>query len=744
MHDDILSPVSEQVLRFKPGVRVEILDAERILILHHRQRNILSQPLLPHLVPLIDGVRTVAAIVQACDHVPPNHVLHTLEYLLRSAYLQAVVAGPQAEEATLAYWELLRNHAAPLLSAAAGKQIAVHCLPAVAHLQASLCTSLQASGLQIAKEARLLIVLTDDYLRQELQELVAAAQAAGRALLLVKSDGLQPSFGPIIHPQMGSCLHCLQFWIRHNHPVEKLLAARHGEPACHLPPCHSQPGLQALFALVAASVSHLITLQEDRIPLRDHILSLDLARLETTRHRLPKRPQCPACGDPGWMQRQGQSMPHLQAVTDLQVKDGGYRQCDPGQTWERYQHLVSPVCGPLAYLHPMPRRHAGLRKVYVAGYLSCPQQMPEANNFDKICAGKGQTDEQARASALCEALERYSGVYQGDEACRRASLAQLQAEGEAALEFNHLQNFSVQQFAARARINAANPDRRRQIPLPCAADALVDWTPAWSLQSQTRVWVPLTYCFAEAPAASGADYGIHNPNGAAAGNCLEEAILQGFLELVERDATAIWWYNRLPLPRIALESFADPWFVRLQQDYARLGWELWALDLTHDLQIAVCAALAWHPQQERYAIGFGCHLSAHLALQRALTEVNQLFDPDDQKLCPWDKTLLPDAAFVRGSGEVRHAQQMPSRGGQDLQQDLAWCAATCAEHGMDMLVVNKTRPDIGLPVAQVIVPGLRHFWPRFGPGRLYQVPVKMGWLGQAKGEEELNPAPLFL
>jgi len=44
----------------------------------------------------------------------------------------------------------------------------------------------------------------------------------------------------------------------------------------------------------------------------------------------------------------------------------------------------------------------------------------------------------------------------------------------------------------------------------------------------------------------------------------------------------------------------------------------------------------------------------------------------------------------------------------------------------------------------VIVPGLRHFWARFAPGRLYDVPVQLGWLPQPLAEEELNPIPMFL
>jgi ribosomal protein S12 methylthiotransferase accessory factor YcaO len=62
---------------------------------------------------------------------------------------------------------------------------------------------------------------------------------------------------------------------------------------------------------------------------------------------------------------------------------------------------------------------------------------------------------------------------------------------------------------------------------------------------------------------------------------------------------------------------------------------------------------------------------------------------------------------------------------------------------MEMLVLDQTRPEVGMPVVKVIVPGLRHFWARFAPGRLYEVPVQMGWLGRALSEDELNPIPVF-
>jgi ribosomal protein S12 methylthiotransferase accessory factor len=64
--------------------------------------------------------------------------------------------------------------------------------------------------------------------------------------------------------------------------------------------------------------------------------------------------------------------------------------------------------------------------------------------------------------------------------------------------------------------------------------------------------------------------------------------------------------------------------------------------------------------------------------------------------------------------------------------------------GLETLVLDQTRPDVGLPVVRVIVPGLRHFWARLGPGRLYDIPVRLGLVGEPTPYEKLNPVPLFM
>ena len=75
----------------------------------------------------------------------------------------------------------------------------------------------------------------------------------------------------------------------------------------------------------------------------------------------------------------------------------------------------------------------------------------------------------------------------------------------------------------------------------------------------------------------------------------------------------------------------------------------------------------------------------------------------------------------------------------DARGQVTACVALAKRAGLDFMVLDQTRPDIEVPVVRVIVPGLRHFYRRFAPGRLYDVPVKLGWRDRPIEESELNP-----
>ena len=74
----------------------------------------------------------------------------------------------------------------------------------------------------------------------------------------------------------------------------------------------------------------------------------------------------------------------------------------------------------------------------------------------------------------------------------------------------------------------------------------------------------------------------------------------------------------------------------------------------------------------------------------------------------------------------------------DASAALQHCQRLVESLGLELLVLDQTRPDLDIPVVKVVVPGLRHFRPRFAPGRLYDVPLRMGWLDEPNDESALN------
>ncbi|MGK3989565.1 TOMM precursor leader peptide-binding protein [Sorangium sp. So ce136] len=734
-----------QVLAWKPTLRVELMDAGVVFLIGERERFVLSGARTAEVAMLVDGHRTVDDILRAArSRLSEPEALYTLSQLATRGYL--ILAAPELPPDNAAFWHGVGLDGEAAAEALRESPVSVHALGDAA-VSGWMTEALEQAGVRVDSEASVQVVVSDDYLRPELASINRRALRKATPWFLIKPTGIQPLIGPVFQPGAGPCWDCLSFWVRQNRPVEELVRRRRGHEGHVAPPrAATEASVRTACGLGALAIARALARADTSAAqaLGARVLALDLATLQTTAHAVVRRPQCPTCGDPGRMAAVGERPIELQAVEKAHYEDGGYRRQAPRRTYERYQHLVSPITGAVTHLVPMPGRDTELRAVYASGYLVCPRDgVPHTNVFDNVCAGKGRGADQARVSALCEALERYSGVYQGDEARVRASKNEL---GASALAAGDLLNFSEDQYRARDRLNAQAADRRQRVPEPFDPSVPIDWTPAWSLSRRERRYVPLAYCYAEAPAESGTAFCGPSGNGVAAGTCLEEALLQALLELVERDAAAVWWYNRLARPAIDLDSFADPYFEALQADYARLGWAVWVLDLTHDLGVPTCVALAHQAREDRFTIGFGCHLDPRLAVQRSLTELNQLFDPGGARRAPWDLERLPDRAYLFPSPDLPRvaAQRLPRLGGAELRADIEQCLGRLDGAGLELVAVDKTRPDIGLPVVQVIVPGLRHFWPRFGPGRLYQVPCALGWLPHPLEESELNPVPLFV
>jgi len=224
---------------------------------------------------------------------------------------------------------------------------------------------------------------------------------------------------------------------------------------------------------------------------------------------------------------------------------------------------------------------------------------------------------------------------------------------------------------------------------------------------------------------------------------------------------AIWWYNRLCVPGVDLKAFDEQYFRRLQDYYRSIGRELWVLDVTTDLQIPSFVALSRRTDRPREDIilGFGAHFDVRLGVLRALTEMNQILPtvvgirddeagrpvhPDRLAMQWWTQATVSNQRYLLpDDGALRSPNDYPSDFHTNLLDDISNCCDIIRAKDMELLVLDQTRPDIGLPVVKVIVPGLRHYWPRFGPGRLYDVPVEVGLLPRVLSEDQLNPFPLF-
>jgi ribosomal protein S12 methylthiotransferase accessory factor len=528
------------------------------------------------------------------------------------------------------------------------------------------------------------------------------------------------------------------------------------------------PATQQIAWNVAATEVAAWIARGESLNLEGQILTLDVRTWKTQTHTLVCLPSCPACGVPVEPGERPAPPVVLRSRKKTFVQDGGHRTLSPEATLDRFGHHVSPITGAVSRLERQGISHDGVMHAYTAGF-NAALPLRTLADLDKsprhVCGGKGASDAQAKASGLCEALERYSGIFRGDEPCRRDRIKDL---GDAGLHPNACMRFSDRQYQNRDASNALALFGCF-VPKPFDEEAEIDWAPVWSLTRREHRFLPTEYCYFDYPVRDKDRFCCACSNGAAAGNTLEEAILQGFLELVERDSVALWWYNRLRKPAVDLDSFDEPYLSKLRTYLRRRHRDLWVLDLTSDLQIPAFAAVSRYTdrQPEQILLGFGAHLDARIAVLRAVTELNQFLawlTPLEQAPPPngaarpqatgaamgfgdWLKTAtLANQPYLIAAPDTspRLGSDYPQTWADDLKEDVLTCQALVERHGMEMLVLDQTRPDIGLPVAKVFVPGLRHFRPRFAPGRLYDVPLRSGWLAQPLTEEQFNPIPMFL
>jgi len=88
---------------------------------------------------------------------------------------------------------------------------------------------------------------------------------------------------------------------------------------------------------------------------------------------------------------------------------------------------------------------------------------------------------------------------------------------------------------------------------------------------------------------------------------MQEAIVHGILELVERDAVSIWWYNQVALPEVSPDTL-NAEAAAIHAHLRSAGWGVRLHDITTDLAIPVAAAVAVNPDGA-WLLGSAAHIS---------------------------------------------------------------------------------------------------------------------------------------
>ena len=741
---------------------VPVTAGRKVFLLTETDSFLIDVPAQLAVLPLLDGTRTIAEVVMAlAGRQPLPAVLTAIGKLGRAGLLasgESPLPGPET-----AYFDAVgADPAAAGLRLSRGRVEVV----GVGTDPGGTAAALRASGLAVVigpdptGAVELSVIVVDDYLNPALDAINRDFTARGRTWLLVKPAGVAAWVGPVFAPGQSACWECLRERMDSNRMVEQYLRRFDDLADQVVLTVAALPATRGAAENLAAAAAVALIATGTAPQLTDRLITLDTSTFSTREHQVVRLPQCQVCGDPKVMHTD----PRLQLESDGEVTftaDGGFRTMPPEATYARLAKHVSRISGAVTWLEPLPTDDSGLAHAYSAGHNFAMIRNNMAvlkKNLRGHSGGKGRTDIQAKVSGICEAVERFSGVWSEDRPTISARADQLTGRH---LLPNELMLFAAEQFADRETVNADPTNQLHRVPQPFDESLRIDWSAAWSLTSQETVWVPSAYVWFGHPDSTEHFFTYSDGNGNAAGNSLAEAVLQGFLEVVERDAVGIWWYNRLSRPAVDLAAFADPYVDALLAHYHSMRRSLWLLDLTTDLGIPVFAAVSRredHPVED-IIVAFGAHLDPKLAALRALTEANQFLPSvnerdadghavyigqDPATLTWWTSTTLAENRWLAPADRaLRTAADYPLPKRSTVAQYVSLCVERAATAGYEVLAIDQSRPDNELRVAKVMVPGLRHFWRRLGPGRLYDQPVAAGDLNRAHRLDELNPVSVF-
>ena len=443
---------------------------------------------------------------------------------------------------------------------------------------------LTGTGSPPGGSAAVLLVTTDDYLRPEIRDI---AGHEIRPWLLARTTGSELWLGPLFRKGTTVCWFCLAAWIRTRRYRETAETGWRDQDCPGLADRSGTPESTREGTELALKLARDLTIDGCLPELESAVIRFTGTGVRKSRVIVPRRSGClcHGTGDP--------------------PKDLGY--------W------TNPVTGLIDQLGVTGGPVGGFYHARAIHY----SPLPRGGRTDLVLPGtsfgRGRSQSEAELGCIAEGLERYSAIWQGDEPEQWGSRSEIE---------NALDPASVLQYSARQyeqRPIAANQVAEHElVPRPLVDNERIAWTRITELLTGVDAWLPTEYCYMWRR-TRGEPIAIPDSNGCAAGRDLADAQKRGLLELIERDAVAIWWANRIEHPGVPWEAFADGELMKAVADLRAEGLETHLLDLTTDLGVPVYAAIGADGKGRKPCLGMAAAEDGRIAAWRALGELSQIW-----------------------------------------------------------------------------------------------------------------------
>jgi ribosomal protein S12 methylthiotransferase accessory factor len=646
----------------------------------------------------------------------------------------------------------------------------------VEHRFHSMHCSMDSTPQQLAA-CEIIVYCHDAWSPKMLQEVNQCCRQAGVALLPVYTQFAEGLIGPCVMPQQTGCANCAEVRklgataseIDHELCYQYLYEGRKPPTA---QPWLSSFSLAVLAALVEQEICAYLLKRE---PLRTDcaLLTLSLETLECIRHPFLPYPACPACGT---LVRDEPLLANIALQPCPKADASTYRISQPLASVEKIlSTYLDPRTGLVCSL-------ASENRNLLPTVLS--QLYAEADERAETATGTGCTlrPVQSKLVSVLEAVERYAGLR---PRCKytlvQASYQQLVQQGQLALDLTTLGLHSPEQYAWHQQ------DHHCRSLVPYDPGQMCHWVWGYSFQHQAPMLVPEHCAYYGVPiSAENPAFVFDVSNGCALGNCLEEAIFHGMMEVIERDAFLITWYAQLGLPRLDLASITDP-MIRLLVEHLQYhsGYTIhaWNMTLDHAMPCLCLLAIDEHNREgvPKAHLATGSHPHPEQALLRALRELTAVLTTASDLLQEHRteaQEMLTDANLVQIMDQhplvyylpeaferlhfLYHTQQPQTfqqafenvyqhpTASLDLRDDLESLISLYLKHNIDVIVVDQTAPEhlpCGLRCVKVLMPGMLPM--TFGQQnrrvtgfvRLHQLPLTLGYQSHPLTMAELNPHP---